>query len=128
MTIHCHSHLPSRSRKSLGAIALLTAGLFACSGEAEDRAVKAASTQAGTPVAALISRVGSPTVERQIDKGRVDPCADDKRSVRALEYHVPVDSVTGPVRKLFGRPTVAAMTVVCVDKESKVLSTHPLKF
>lgn len=110
------------------AIAALTAGLFACSGEAEDRAVTAASTPAGTPVAALIKAAGQPTVQREIDKGRIDPCADDKRSVRAFEYHVPIDSVTGPVRKLFGRPTVAAMTVVCLDKESKVLSTHTMKF
>ena len=88
--------------------------------------MKAARTPAGTPVAALIKAAGQPTVQREIDRGRVDPCADDKRSVRALEYHVPIDSVTGPVRKLFGRPTVAAMTVVCLDKESKVLSTHTM--
>jgi hypothetical protein len=114
---------------ALGAIAALTAGLFACSGAARERAEKARTTEAGTPVAVLISKAGQPTVDRGIYRDHPgDPCADDKRSVRAVEYHVPFDSVSGPVRKLFGRITVASMTVVCVDAESKVTSTHSLKF
>lgn len=118
-----------RSRKALGAIAALTAGLFACSGAAGERAEKAGATKAGTPVAALISQAGPPTVERGIYRAHPgDPCADDKRNVRAFEYHVPFDPVSGPVRKMFGRPTFAAMTVVCLDADSKVSSTHSLKF
>src|SRR5262245_19276100 len=102
--------------------------LFGCSDAAQQRAEKARQTPAGTTAAALVSRVGSPNLERPIRRdGPGDRCAgENKRNVRALEYHVPVDSVTGPVRKLFGRPTVAAMTVVCLDADSKVTSTHSL--
>ena len=118
-----------RSHKALGAIAALTAGLFACSGAAGERAEKAGATKAGTPVAALISQAGPPTVEREIYRAHPgDPCATDKRNVRALEYHVPFDPVSAPVRKLFGRPTFAAMTVVCLDANSNVSSTYSLKF
>jgi hypothetical protein len=119
----------SRSRAILCAIIALTAGLFACSGQAGERAEKAGATVVGTPVAALISRAGQPTVEREIYRAHPgDPCADDNRSVRAFEYHIPFDPVSGPVRKLFGRPTFAAMTVVCIDAESKVSSTRSMKF
>jgi hypothetical protein len=118
-----------RSRKALVAIAALTSVLFACSGAAWQRADEALTTEAGTPAAVLISKAGPPTVERGIDRDNpVDRCADDKRSVRAFEYHVPFDSVTGPVRRLFGRPTVSAMTVVCLDADSKVTSTHSRTF
>ena len=116
-----------RPCKALVAIAALTSVLFACSGEAKQRAEKARATEAGTPVAVLISKVGPPNVERGIRRDSPgDRCADDKRNVRALEYHVPEDSVTGPVRRWFGRPTVAAMTVVCLDTDSRVTSTHLL--
>jgi hypothetical protein len=118
-----------RSHNALGVIAALTAGLFACSGAAEERAEQALDTKAGTPVATLISSVGAATREREIYRAHPgDPCASDKRNVRAFEYHVPIDPVSGPVRKLFGGPTFAAMTVVCLDADSKVVSTHSLKF
>src|SRR4029453_541067 len=118
-----------RSRKALGAIAALTAGLFACSGAARERAEKARTTEDGPPLAVLISKAGPPSVDRGIYRDHPgDPCADDKRSVRGFEYHVPFDSVSGPVRKLFGRTTVTSMTVVGVDAESKVTSTHSPKF
>lgn len=117
----------ARSRKALVAIAALTSVLFACSASARQRAEKARTTEAGTTAAVLIGKAGQPNVERPIRRDSPgDRCADDKRNVRALEYHVPEDSVTGPVRRLFGRPTVAAMTVVCLDADSKVTSTHSL--
>ena len=85
--------------------------------------------EAGATVAVLISKAGPPTVERGIHRDSPgDRCADDKRNVRAFEYHVPEDPVTGSVRKLFGRPTVAAMTVVCLDTDSRVTSTHSRNF
>ena len=116
-----------RSRKALVAIAALTSVLFACSGAPKERVEKARITEAGTTVAVLVSKAGPPTVERAIDRDNpADRCADDERNVRAFEYHVPYDSVTGPVRRFFGRPTVAAMTVVCLDTDSRVTSTHSL--
>ena len=72
-----------------------------------------------------MSEAGPPTVEREIDRDNpADQCADDKRSVRALEYHVPLDLVTGPILRSFGRPTLASKTVVCLDADSRVTSTH----
>ena len=113
------------SRTTLAAIAALTSLLVACSGAAKQRAEEARAIEGGTTVAVLISKVGPPTVERGIRRdGPGDPCADDEPNVRAFEYHVPEDPVTGPVRKLFGRPTVAAMTVVCLDADSKITSTY----
>src|SRR5882672_712566 len=102
-----YSALKSRMRRSrqVVIIAALTSVVFACSGVAEERAKKARTTKAGTTVAALVSEAGPPTVERGIgQKNPVDGCANDERNVRAFEYHVPYDSLTGPVRKLFGRP------------------------
>jgi hypothetical protein len=82
-------------------------------------------TEAGTTVEALIGSAGPPSLEREIHRDSPgDRCASDPRNVRAFEYHAPEDSVAGPIRRLFGRPTVAAMTVVCLDGDSKVTSTH----
>ena len=53
-----------------------------------------------------------------------DSCADDKRNVRAFEYHVPEAPLIGPFLKVFGRPNMLAMTVVCLDADAKVTSTH----
>ena len=81
--------------------------------------------EAGTTVAVLIRRAGPPTVEREIHRDSPgDHCADNKRNVRAFEYHVPEVPLIGPVLRLFGRPNLAAMTVVCLDADSKVTSTY----
>lgn len=115
----------TRSRKAFVAIAAMTSAFFACSNVSEERAEKARTTEAGTTVAVLVSKAGPPTVDRGIDRDNpVDRCADDERNVRAFEYHVPYDSVTGPLRRWFGRPTVAAMTIVCLDTDSRTTSTH----
>ena len=114
-----------RPRKALVAIVVVTSVLFACAGAERQRAEKARATESGTTAAELISKAGQPTVVREIYRESPgDGCADDKRNVRAFEYHVPVDSVTPPVRRLFGRPTLDGMTVVCLDADSKVTSTH----
>ena len=61
-------------------------------------------------------------VERGIDRAnQVDPCAGDKRNVRAFEYHV---VVTNPIPRWLGGPTVTAKAVICLGEDSRVTSTH----
>ena len=118
-------HVPRA--KALVAIAALASVLFACSGA--EQANKARAAEPGTTVAALVGNAGRPTVERAIDRANpVDRCADAERNVRAFEYHVPYVSVTGSIGRLFGPPTLASMTVVCIDTDSRVTSTYVRKF
>jgi|SRR5688572_9072898 len=100
-----------------------------CSCAGSESAENAHVTEPGTTAAALVRKVGAPTVERSVKLGSLaDPCADDQRNVRALEYHVGLDRVTGAIAKFFDRPTVSAMTTVCVDSDAKVTSTHIHRF
>ena len=124
-----HSVLSSRaliSRSHWMIIAAFAGLLLTTSCGGSERAEIARTTSAGTTVAVLVSKAGSPNVDRPVKRWTypVDPCADDERNVRAFEYHVPFDPVSGPVRKCFHRPTVAEMIVVCLDNEAKVTSTH----
>jgi hypothetical protein len=110
-------------------IAAFTSLVLVYSCAAEDRASRARATEAGTAVAALVSKAGSPTLARTVSRGSpVDPCAGNERNVRAFEYHVPFGPVTGALRKWSHSNTVAAMTVVCLDDDAKVTSTHSVKF
>jgi hypothetical protein len=107
----------------------LTTLVVACSSAASQRADRARSTEVGATRAALVNSAGSPTIERPVDRtSQVDPCVRDERNGRALEYDVPFDPLTGPILKWFNRPTVAERTVVCLDKESRVTSTHWLVY
>jgi hypothetical protein len=103
--------------------------LLACScaaAEPSRRADRARTTHSGTPLASLFKTAGAPTIERAVKNGTypVDPCAYDQQNVRALEYHVTYDAVTRSVLKLFDRPAVLSMTVVCVNGDANVTSTH----
>src|SRR4029079_12885676 len=102
------SRVQASAKTRVGCVAF-TFLVLACSCGPSERAESARKTAAGTSVAALIDKAGQPTVDRPVKPGTypADACADDQRNVRAFEYHVPFDPVTGPVRKLFHRPTVA---------------------
>jgi hypothetical protein len=117
------------SAKRWLACAAVGALVFVCSCTATERAEKAGAMEAGTTAEALVSEAGSPTLERRVDKGNlVDPCVRDERNVRAFEYHIPIDPVTGPIRRLLHRPAIAAKTLVCLDDGGLVTSTHFLKY
>ena len=116
-----------RTRCRAGAALSLLLLAFSC-GRSEHAEI-AGAMRPGPTAAVVVKQAGSPTIERPVRPGHtVDPCARDLRNTRAFEYHIPIDSVTGPIRKLFRRPAVAAKTVVCLDHDAKVTSTHFLKY
>ena len=134
-TFWCYSEARLKSvavtaRKPWIALLVFTSLFLACSCAPAELAENARATAVGTTATALVARAGLPTVDRTVDRATnsIDPCAGDPRSVRAFEYHVGFDPVTAPIRKLLHRPTVAAMTVVCLDKDAKVVSTHLRRF
>jgi hypothetical protein len=119
-----YSFPKSRVPMSLALLAF-TSLVLTCACAGSERAENAGATKPGTTATALVSEVGPPTIDRPIKVGSVaDPCADDQRNVRAFEYHVGLDPVTGTIAKFFDRPTVMAKTTVCFDKDTKVTSTH----
>ena len=114
-----------RWRIALAAVVAVTAALFASWGADKQRAQTAWAARPGTTAAVLVRQAGHPAVEREIAQDNpLDRCAGDKRNVRAFEYHVAPDPLTGPLRRMFHRPTVDSITVVCLDAEAKVTSTH----
>jgi hypothetical protein len=120
---------PRKTHIAIFVLGAAVAALNACTAAEKQRAETARATEPGTTLAILVTKAGQPTVQRDVERDNpIDRCAADKRNVRALEYHVRDDAVTGPLRKLFGRPTVASMTVVCLDGESKVTSTYRRQF
>lgn len=114
----------------VGLVLLASQVCSACVSSAADAAGKAGVSQPGDSVVRLVADIGQPTVNRSVDKsaGKSDPCGKDDRNVRAFEYHVPGRGATRTILSWLGQSSISSMTVVCIDANERVTSTHVMQF
>ena len=116
-------HGPERIAIVIASLTVVTMFFVSCSGDV-DRVTRASMATKGTPKTQLIQALGPPSLERSITRqsGKVDVCAPEVESDRAIEYHVK----TWP--SIFGIQSISSAAVVCLDKNDRVISAHLEQF